>query len=231
METVKALSVLVLALFLGCTHDPLPVIPDNTGGGSTGGGGGTSGTVCFETEVLPLFQSGCAKSGCHDAASREEGYQLDSYANIVKKGIKPGNPSGSKIYQSLFASGDDRMPRPPYPAFTDQQKSIIAKWIQEGAKNTTNCNTSCDTTNFKYATAIQPLLTNYCAGCHTGSSASGGIRLDSYAAVKTYADNGRLYGSIAHLSGYSAMPQGAAKLNDCQLRTVQKWIQAGAPNN
>lgn len=90
----------------------------------------------------------------------------------------------------------------------------------------------CDTSNTTYAATVLPILQNYgCIGCHTGVSASGGIRLDTYTNVKTQADNGRLYGSISHSGGYSPMPQGANKMLTCDISRIKAWIDGGSPNN
>lgn len=128
---------------ISCEHDPY--LATIGGGGSTDTttvGSGVNGAVCFETDILPLLSSSCARSGCHDATSRAEGYILDSYNNIVKKGVIAGNAAGSKIFKVLVKTGSERMPPPPNAALTTAQISLIAKWINEGAKNTTGCNIS-----------------------------------------------------------------------------------------
>jgi hypothetical protein len=214
-------------LVISCKHDPIPEPPSGGGGGGTGG----SSLICFESEVLPIFQSTCAKPGCHDAVSREEGFVLDSYANIMKKGIVPGRATSSEIYTVLFKSGDDRMPEPPNPPLTKAQSDAIGRWINEGALNTTNCGTNCDTAVFTFSGGVNPLLQNNCVSCHNPSTLNGGVNLSSYTNVKVYADNGKLYGSIAHMAGFKPMPNSSSKLSDCQLRIVQKWIESGAPNN
>ncbi|MBN1789518.1 MAG: hypothetical protein JW830_03405 [Bacteroidales bacterium] len=91
----------------------------------------------------------------------------------------------------------------------------------------------CDTSNVTFGLSVQPLLQSYCYGCHSNSNSSlgGNIRLEDYADVKIHADDGSLYGSISHSGGFSPMPMGAAKLQDCNLALVQKWIDTGAPNN
>lgn len=66
--------------------------------------------------------------------------------------------------------------------------------------------------------------------CHAGTGPSGGISLDTYASVKTVANNGRLYGSISHASGYVAMPQ-SGTMSSCDIKKIKAWIDAGAPNN
>jgi ribosomal protein S16 len=232
MKQLKIFMIVTLlagGFVISCKHEPIPEPP--SGGGGGGGGTGGSNLICFESEVLPIFQSACAKPGCHDAITREEGYVLDSYANIMKKGIVAGKATSSKLYTVLFKSGDDRMPPPPNPGLTRAQSDAIGRWINEGAQNTTNCGTNCDTTVFTFSAAVNPILQNNCVGCHNASTLNGGVNLSTYANVKVYADNGKLYGSIAHLAGYKPMPNASSKLSDCQIRVVQKWIQSGAPNN
>jgi hypothetical protein len=216
-----------LGSMVSCKHELYD--PNNTGG--SGNTGGTTG-VCFESEILPIFQSSCAKSGCHDAASAEDGYVLDSYANIMKKGIVPGNPSQSKIYEVIMDTDpDDRMPEPPNAPLSKAQTDKIYQWIKEGAKNTTGCNTSCDTTVFTYSAGVKPIMDTYCVGCHSATLMNGNIRLDNHASVMAAAKSGKLMGSIQHQTGYVAMPQGGAKLSDCSITVIRKWIQAGYPNN
>jgi hypothetical protein len=89
---------------------------------------------------------------------------------------------------------------------------------------------SCDTTNVTYANTITGLLNNYgCLGCHVGSNPSGGINLETYNSLKTVVDNGRFFGAITHASGFKPMPDGAAKMNPCDINKVKAWIAAGTP--
>lgn len=211
-----------------CIHDSF-IDPTSLNNGEISTPGcTTSGTVCFESSVLPIFLSSCARSGCHDAATHEEGYVLDNYSNIVRKGIKPGDANDSKLYEVLFKSGDDRMP--PDAPLSQAQKDSIAAWINQGAKNTVNCNCSCDPAKFTYAAIIQPIITNQCVGCHKPGSLGGNIDLSTYSLVKVQVDNGKLLGSVTQSVGYSAMPKGS-KLSDCQIIQIKNWISAGAPNN
>jgi hypothetical protein len=211
-----------------CMHDPF-IDPTSLNNGEVNTPGCTTGgQVCFESSVLPIFISSCARSGCHDAITRKEGYVLDNYSNIVRKGIKPGNANDSKLYEVLFESGDDRMP--PDAPLSQAQKDSIAAWINQGAKNTVNCNCACDPTKFTYAAIVQPIITNQCVGCHKPGSLSGNIDLSTYSAVKIQVTNGKLLGSITHSVGFSPMPQGT-KLSDCQITQVKNWINAGALNN
>ena len=221
------MAILLLLVINSCEHE-VPVL--NVDPAPQPGPVANNG-VCFENEVLPLLQSNCAKSGCHDAATHSKDIVLDSYANIMRKDIVPGKADNSKIYQVLFETGKDKMPPAPNNDLTTEQKAAIGKWINEGAKNTVNCNVTCDTTQFKYGTTISIITNTFCTGCHSGTVPSGNIDLSNYAAVKVQATNGRLVGAVSHAAGYAAMPKDANKLNDCQITQIKKWVAAGALNN
>lgn len=90
---------------------------------------------------------------------------------------------------------------------------------------------SCDTTSFTFSKNIQPILTQSCTSCHSKGNESGAVNLDNYASVAQSAKNGSLYGSMSHANGFSKMPKNAAKLSDCKILLVKKWIDAGALNN
>ncbi len=93
---------------------------------------------------------------------------------------------------------------------------------------------SCDTSNVTFSSSVMPVLQQYCYTCHSNSNAAsfgGNIRLEDYADVKISAGNGQLYGTIAHLPGYSPMPKGGSKLDDCDISIIKSWIDSGAPDN
>lgn len=91
--------------------------------------------------------------------------------------------------------------------------------------------TSCDTVNMTYSTNIKPILQSNCYSCHGNGQINGGVTLDTYAGVKTVADNGKLIGVITHAAGFPAMPQGGAKLSDCNINKIRDWINRGKQNN
>ena len=183
--------------------------------------------VCFEGDVLPIFQTNCAKSGCHNAASHKEGYVLDNYKHITSKGIVPYNPGESEVYQ-VIAEGE--MPPKGNPKLTTDQVTLIRRWIRQGAKNTTNCST-CDTSMYTYSGTVSVILSNNCVGCHNSTTASGGYDLSTYAGAEVAALNGTLIGTITHAAGYPPMPLNGPMLSDCNITQIMKWINAGAPNN
>lgn len=89
----------------------------------------------------------------------------------------------------------------------------------------------CDTTNISYSGTVVPILENNCYSCHNTVNQQGGIVVDNYDDLRVVIDNGRFRGSINHLDGYSPMPQGGEKLNECNLTKINMWLDNGAPNN
>jgi hypothetical protein len=223
------LAMWILIIFGSCVHEPfLSSVEDNNEIPPVTDDCLSDGSVCFESSILPIFLSSCSRSGCHDSKSKKDGYVLDSYSNIMKKGITAGNANNSKLYKVLFATGSDRMP--PDGPLSQAQKDAIKLWINEGAKNTTDCNCGCDPSLFTYAAIIQPIMATNCVGCHKPGSLGGNIDLSTHKAVQTQASNGKLIGSITHAQGFVAMPQGG-KLQDCEITQIKSWVSAGAPNN
>jgi uncharacterized membrane protein len=181
-------------------------------------------SVSFVSDILPIFVSNCSTTGCHDAITRREGYNLSSYSGLLARGIVPHNSASSRAYTALSGSGENLMPPPPRIAISATDKAIILKWINEGAKNT-NFTNNCDTTKFTF-TDINPIIQASCVGCHNAVSAGGGIQLTTYGLIKTIADNGRL---LAVLTA-NTMPKGAP-LGDCKKIQIRKWVTAGSLQN
>ena len=229
--TMRASLFALLLLATGsCKHElPEPVDGTDPGAGNLPC---DPGKVYFNQQVLPILVSNCTLSGCHDDASHEEGVVLTSYDKVMATGeIRRGQPSESKLYK-VIATNDisDRMPPHPQAPLSNEQKNLIYNWIQQGAQNL-SCQASCDSNNFTYSTAIRPLITTKCTGCHSGAAPQGGIDISTYAAQKVQVDNGKLWASINHLAGYAPMPKNGSKLSACELAQVKGWIDAGALNN
>ncbi len=204
------------ALFYSCKHEPLiaPGTPE----------------VCFDNQIMPVIQSGCAKSGCHDG-NGGEAFSLLTYNEIVSQ-VQRGKPLNSKLYEVITANphlGSIMPPKPNEP-LTSIQIDNIEIWILQGA-NPTTCTVECDTVNVTFTGSILPVNDTYCKGCHSGSSPSGGITLTDYASIKAAVDGGRYVGAIEQLTGYTAMPKGNPKLPECNIYQINKWINQGMPNN
>jgi len=187
-----------------------------------------NGRICFERDILPIFNSKCASSGCHDANSSAEGYVLDSYKHITSSGISKGHPSSSKLYNIII---DGEMPPRRSPKLTTNEINLIRDWIADGAKNGINCASVCDSAKFTFAAVISPMMNKYCVGCHSSGNPSGNVDLSNYVGVKnSITQNQGLLMSL-NQNGYYPMPKGGNKLSACEINQVKNWINAGAPNN
>jgi len=189
-------------------------------------------TVYFKQKILPLIVSNCAMSGCHDAISQREGVILTDY-NHISGEVNTKNPTSSSLYTSLLRSGEERMPPPPMAAFSKDNMAMVLTWIKQGAKNN-SCEasgTACITTNMSYSKDIAPILQASCTGCHSGTKPQGSIDLTTYANVSPYALNGKLYGSVAHLAAYIAMPSASVSISSCEISKIKSWIDSGSKNN
>ncbi|HPE54873.1 MAG TPA: hypothetical protein P5514_10590 [Bacteroidales bacterium] len=83
---------------------------------------------------------------------------------------------------------------------------------------------SCDSTNVTYPSVVHPILDAYCVSCHGGVSPSGALDFTDYGDVAFVAQSGQLLGAIKHLEGFEPMPQGGAKLSDCEIALIELWI-------
>ena len=245
------LLVIMTIMMPSCVHDPFsPIDPgpmdtienpidtmpvDTMDGDTTLGVPCDTNVVYFTKEVLPILVSNCAKSGCHDAITHEKDMILDNFNNVLNTGkVKPYDLDGSKLYRAITTnSGDDRMPPAPAQRLTNDQITLIAKWILLGAKDL-SCDEvvgGCDTTFVSYSAFVAPIMSTYCVGCHSGGTPSGNLSLNSHAAVQSLAFNGRLLGAISWANGYKPMPQGSNKLSECKINKIKAWINDGAQNN
>lgn len=227
----------------GCKHDPILF-----GNNQENQGGNTgpvnidtvtfnintkpcqSNIVYFNNQILPIFVSNCAISGCHDAQSSREEVVLTDYSHITR-GIRAGDPNDSKYYRVLIASsGEDLMPRIPGTergySLPSDQIDLIKTWILQGAANN-SCN-SCDTTLYTFSGRIQSIIELNCAAssaCHGQGSPNGS--LTSYTSIKSFIDADLIQ---RRAIVYQDMPP-ASPLPDCERLLIKKWIDQGALNN
>jgi mono/diheme cytochrome c family protein len=231
---------LVTLLLPACKHDvlmpgepdpdPTDTMPDDTLGMPC-----DPGTVYFSKDILPLLKSNCAKSGCHDAETAEEGIILDSYQNVLASDIiRAGRPEDSEMIEKMKETDpDDAMPPPPNERMTAEQIALIEAWILQGAKDLTCDDTpaTCDTVNVSYAMDVVPILQPNCIGCHSGGNPGGNVRLNTFAGVREVALNGRLAGAISWANGFQRMPKNGDQLPACDIALIKAWINDGAPEN
>ena len=89
----------------------------------------------------------------------------------------------------------------------------------------------CNALSGKYAAEVAPIIASRCLSCHSNATRQGGVILEGHDKLKIYAANGSLLGSIKHDRGFSAMPDGSPKMPDCEIGTIENWVNAGSPNN
>jgi len=228
----KILLSIVVLFAVSCKHDPFPYSgqdnPVDTIPNPPTGKPCNPDTVYFQNEILPLILGNCGISGCHDAATAEDGVILDSYANIMNTGdVKQGDPNNSEIYENITETDPDKiMPPPPSSPLSASQIALIKKWIEQGAQN--NYCDGCDTTNVKFSTHILPIFQQSCKGCH-GASPSGYAQysLTNHSQVVFGITTNNLLERINHKNGFNAMPLNAPKLDACKIRAIEIWINEG----
>jgi hypothetical protein len=217
---------------ISCKHEPQNLVVASND--STATDDCNADTVYFKNTIQPILNAACAYSGCHDAASHEEGIILDTYENIIRTGkVKAGKPEDSKIYEKITENDmDDIMPPPPNAPLSAAQINAIYTWIMQGAKN--NECLGCDSINVTYNATIKPIVETICQSCHSGSNPSGGILLQSYDDVAAFASTGQLVGVVTHADGYPTMPDpndSTKFISTCKIRQIIKWVNDGYPNN
>jgi hypothetical protein len=90
----------------------------------------------------------------------------------------------------------------------------------------------CETPDVvSYKQSISPLLDRNCRSCHNPTLLTGGVNLEDFAELKRRAGTGQLIGVVSHAPGYAKMPKDGAKLSDCDIALLKKWVDAGSPSN
>ena len=189
-------------------------------------------TVYFENTILPILQTNCAITLCHDAQTGYDDIVFSSYWDIINSDafdkIKPGDGQGSKMYKVLNETDPkDRMP--PDSPLSPKQIALIEKWINQGALNN-SCINPCDSINITYTNQVSTILDLHCNGCHSDPDLGDGILLTSFNDVIKQVNNGALYGSVSWSGDYTNMPRySTRKISQCKIDIIEKWIALGAP--
>ncbi len=223
----------LFVLFLGtwaCVHEPFPAADNGLPNPPPDVDTCNPQTIYFKQDILPILESSCASSGCHDEVSAQNGVVLTNYNSIINTAdVRPGQPQNSDLFDAITETDPDkRMPPPPASALSTEQIDRIRRWIEQGALNN-SCEKACDTASVGFAAHISPLINNYCRSCHSGANPPKGLKLESYAQIEAIALDGRLMGVLKGQQ-YAQMPP-AGPLNTCQLRQFELWVLAGAPQN
>lgn len=186
-------------------------------------------TVYFQNEILPIIVSNCAMSGCHDAATAEDGVVLTDYMSIMNSDvIERGKPNKSELVEVLTESGDDLMPPSPYSSLSADAIAKIEKWVSQGAIN--NQCMECDSTVSSFSAGVWPIVRDNCQGCHSQATSQNSFKVfNNYQDIVN--DSSAFWNSILGTNGYSLMPQNSDGLDACKVKVIRNWFDAGAPNN
>lgn len=179
--------------------------------------------ACYNQTIKPLITSNCTRSGCHNSKDQRAGLDLSTFSGLMKI-VQPGSPLRSELYKVIRAKGESRMP--PDHSLSKDEIAVIKSWIAFGARENDCEGKTCDSVNVSYSKQVSEILSKNCLGCHN----SGVIVLNNYVDVKNKVSSGALLGSIKQQGGFRSMPEGY-KLSDCDIRIIELWINAGAPNN
>lgn len=113
----------------------LAVFPLSLGAGAAAE---SSNAVSFRKDIAPLLQQKCVT--CHGPEKSKGGYQLHTFAALMKSGeskeapIVAGSLQRSHLYQLITAKdADDRMPQKDDP-LPPAQIALVERWIKEGAR-------------------------------------------------------------------------------------------------
>jgi len=87
--------------------------------------------------VEPVLEQKCIR--CHSSKKQKGKLRLDRYELILAGGksgstLVPGNAAESEMYKRLLLPADDKKRMPPRgkPQLTDDEKSLIRWWIEDG---------------------------------------------------------------------------------------------------
>ncbi|MCE2694537.1 MAG: DUF1549 domain-containing protein, partial [Verrucomicrobiaceae bacterium] len=90
----------------------------------------------FNRDVRPILSDNCFYCHGNDPKHREADLRLDLRDEAVKaKAFLPGNAKDSELVSRILSEDEDDLMPPPdsHKKLTERQKSILKKWIEQGA--------------------------------------------------------------------------------------------------
>lgn len=99
------------------------------------------GRMEFNRDVRPILSENCFACHGFDPKHREGGLRLDTFEGATEdrdgaRGIIPGNPDKSDVWQRVISDDEDEMMPPPKshkPRLDARQRTILKTWIEQGA--------------------------------------------------------------------------------------------------
>jgi hypothetical protein len=168
--------------------------------------------VSFRSDVVPIIVSGGC--GCHNNGTTRA-VQFSHADSVFYDGIL----SRVSLFNSWVNGGTH--PGGGEIDFKTNEKAIIKKWIDAGAKDDGG---GCDVTGaITYTEKIAPIYTTTCKGstCHGGIAIA--LDYDKLVADKT------TISSIMNSGGVTGHPGGVLSLGTCTINIFKEWIAQGQP--
>ena len=169
--------------------------------------------VSFRSDVVPIVTAGAC--GCHNNGIGTRAVQFSHYDTIFYDAIL------ARAFVLDTMARFDKHPGGGVIYFTDFQKGLITRWVQEGAKDDGG---GCTVSGvIKYTTNILPIYTTTCKGstCHGGLALT--LDYNKMVAKKdvlvTMMNSG---GAIGH-------PGPVLSLSSCTADFFKEWIAQGQP--
>ena len=110
-------SVIIVLIFNSCKHETILIEKGTL----------KDSTVYFSDQILPIFQTNCATTKCHDGTRL---FELNSYTSIMDH-VQKGSAYNSPVYTALTSVYNGLMP--PNKPLSLNQRTLIKLWIDEGA--------------------------------------------------------------------------------------------------
>lgn len=169
--------------------------------------------VSFRSDVVPIIVAGGC--GCHNNGNAQRAVQFSHADTIFYDGIL----ARTGLFTSWVNGGTH--PGGGVIDFKANEKTIIQKWLSQGAKDDGG---GCTVTGaITFTEDINPLYLTSCKGstCHGGL----GPVLD-YA---TMVENKTVLTAMMNSGGSAGHPGGALSLSTCSINTINAWITQGQP--
>jgi hypothetical protein len=93
-------------------------------------------SLTFNQDIIPLFATHCAISGCHSAVTQAGGLRLDAsaaYDELSRPGsgyLDPQDPEGSLLYSAMTSISN---PMPPTGLLDTCTSNQVRDWMAAGA--------------------------------------------------------------------------------------------------
>ncbi|MDF1752462.1 MAG: DUF1549 domain-containing protein [Verrucomicrobiales bacterium] len=99
-------------------------------------------TVSYYQHVRPVLQANC--QGCHQPAKNKADYVMTDIPALIAGGesgaaVVPGKPQESYLIELITTQAGEQRPEmpPKEEPLSDYQRSLIGRWIEQGAKDDT----------------------------------------------------------------------------------------------